>query len=515
MNKSFDVLYSVYKKIDENAKVAFLAAFAFGFFTHLAIITNKLTNWDDIAVTPSAGGGIYFGRWLMEKVFYVFDKWGSETLNGTLSILLLAISIAVMVEILGLKSKTAIILISSLIVSFPSVLSNLTFVFMSPTFFLSILIAVIAVYCTVQYRYGFLFASIIMIFSMAIYQAYFSLAASLLLMVLMGKIINGEEIKNLWKEGFKYLSMLALSMILYLLSIKITGVELSSYRGMDNLGSAGVMTYVIAIVRAYHRVLQYFVTGQPSYVFGFLSVMMYLCAALVLGAVILSLVYMKKRDVSHCLAFLAIALIFPFAVSLVYVMAPEEEHASTIMTFAYCMVPVLPIYLFEELSDSMTEKSPKLMSVFSVIMCIIMLLTCFAQYRMTNKAYYRTEVALERMTNYYNRLIYRIEQTEGFEYGDKIAIVGDFYPENLPVSTYEMEKSNWDDLEGLSDEEGMFSLTIRNYFIRIHLGIDTLIYHQDELQELSKSELVADMPCYPEDGCVQKIDDVWVLKVAE
>ena len=151
----------------------------------------------------------------------------------------------------------------------------------------------------------------------------------------------------------------------------------------------------------------------------------------------------------------------------------------------------------------------------SYILCIVMLLTGYGQYRMTNKAYYRTEVAMERVSSYYERLLYRLEATEGFEYGDYVAILGDFYPENLPVSEYEMEKDYWEDLEGLAVEEDLFSLTVRSFYIRNHFGINALVYQYADLEALTLTSEFEDMPCYPEEGCIKKINDVWVIKVAE
>ena len=515
MDNCLDVILCAYKRISNNAKVAFMAAFAFGFFTHIAIITNKLTNWDDTAVMPDAGGGRYFGRWFMEKVFFVFDKWGSESFNGIMSILLLAVFVSILIVIFNIHSITTIVLIAALIVSFPSVLSNLTFVYMSPTFFVAIILATIAVFVTVRYKYGFWVGPFIMLFSLATYQAYFALATSILLLFLICNIIKGDDISKLWIEGIKYLLMLMLSLLIYFISIKFIGAELSGYRGMDNIGKLGMSAYFIAIARAYHRLLQYFVLGQPSYVYGFLSLMMYIVSIIILIMIVLSYIFMKKKDFAHIAALTAIYAIFPLAVSLVYVMAPEESNASTIMTFSYCIMLIFPLVIFEVIGNSIKDQNNKLALTISFIICIVMLLTSFAQYRMTNKAYYRTEVALERMTEYYNRLLYRIESTEGFEYGDSLAIVGDFYPENVPVSTYEMEKVYWEDLEGLATEENLFSLTVRNYFIRNHLGIDTVIYDYDEIYSLSETQEFKDMSCYPAEGCVQKINGVWVLKVAE
>lgn len=517
MTISTDIIKKIYSRLTTETKLSFVSAFLIGIITHLSIITNRLTNWDDIAVTPYAGGGKFFGRWFMEYVFPLFDKWGSETLNGVMAILFLALTVSVIINVLNIRSYTGIILTAALIMTFPSIISCMAFVYMSPTFFVATFLAALSVKLTIKEKRFFVPGIVLLVLSMAIYQAYFALATSLFIMILITHLINGREIKELFTEGIKYLAMLICTMIFYFLSIKLTGVELTSYRGMNNLGELGVTSYLIAVARAYHRLLEYFVTSQPSYVYGFLSVMFYLMMVLLIISIVLSFVKMKKGDAAHKASYLLLLIIFPLAVSLVYVMAPEESQASTIMTFAYVLVLVYPIMIAENLNLRLDAGKNINIIYTGLTLCgtLIILLTSYGQYRMTNKAYYRTEVALERVSQFYDRLIMRLELTEGYEYGDQVAILGDFYPEDLPVSSYAMEKDYWEDLEGIAVEEGLFTEGIRSYYIRTHIGIDTGVYDEDILSSIKATDEYVQMPCYPSDGCIAKIDNVWVIKVAK
>ena len=520
MENGIDIVKYINNKIATETKLCFVSAFLIGIITHLSIITNKLTNWDDIAVTPYAGGGKFFGRWFMEYVFPVFDKWGSPSLNGIMAIFLLSISICVIVSILNIKRYTGIILTTALIMTFPSIISCMTFVYMSPTFFVAVLLAVCGVWVIVKKRKSiicFILGSALIMFSMAIYQAYFALAASLMVLAVIIDVLNGNDIKKIFYTGLYFVGSLLVSMIFYFGSIKLSGVELSSYRGMDNLGNIGFAGYMIAIARAYHRILEYFVTDQPSYIYGFLSVMMIIMTVLVVISVIYSLIYMKKRDKEHIASYIFLLFIFPLASSLVYVMAPEESNASTIMIFAYVLVLVFPIVMYENIKvdqHAINAKDKKMAFAVSLA-AIVIVLASYAQYRMTNKAYYRTEVALERVSQYYNRLIMRLEMTDGYEYGDSVVILGDFYPNDLPVSAYSMEKDYWEDLEGLALEEGLFTEYIRNPYIRIHLGIEPGVYDEELLSSLKETDEYKAMPIYPEDGCIANINDIWVIRVAQ
>ena len=62
-----DVILNLWKKIGKPEKAAMLSALFIGILTHLFMITNKLPNWDDVAVIPTTGLGPYIGRWEMPR----------------------------------------------------------------------------------------------------------------------------------------------------------------------------------------------------------------------------------------------------------------------------------------------------------------------------------------------------------------------------------------------------------------------------------------------------------------
>ena len=92
------------QKKETAVKTAFFAAVIFGLMTHLYQFTNKLYNYDELANTPGGNGasveqGRWFLKWMGDLLLKHFGGvYSLPLLNGVLSLLLLAISAAMIVE---------------------------------------------------------------------------------------------------------------------------------------------------------------------------------------------------------------------------------------------------------------------------------------------------------------------------------------------------------------------------------------------------------------------------------
>lgn len=80
-----DGIRLLWKRMGASEKAAMLSAMLIGILTHLFMITNKLPNWDDVAVIPTTGLGPYIGRWLGDASAHWFSQWSAPGLNGVLS----------------------------------------------------------------------------------------------------------------------------------------------------------------------------------------------------------------------------------------------------------------------------------------------------------------------------------------------------------------------------------------------------------------------------------------------
>ena len=99
-----------WKKIPAAVKTAFFAAIVFGLMTHLYQFTNKLYNYDELAITPAGYGiGAEAGRWFLQLfggyTASWFGNYSLPLLNGLMSLFLVAVSAALVADAFRVKSR--------------------------------------------------------------------------------------------------------------------------------------------------------------------------------------------------------------------------------------------------------------------------------------------------------------------------------------------------------------------------------------------------------------------------
>ena len=514
----FEITRVFSRPVPKSAYAAFLTSVLVGVLTHLYMLTNKFPNWDDLANIDRYGAWDILGRWLLPETHRLFGRYSTPALNGTAAILLYALTASLIVISLRIRSITCAALTGALLVTFPSLTSNMTFMFTVGDYALAVVIACLGVYLTHRFRFGFVAGIVLLFLSMGIYQAYLPLSAALFLLILVADILDGERAARIVKRGFIFLFTLGASAVWHALYIRT--MDLSEYRGMDQVGGATLARLPVTVLRAYHRILQFFVTAPPSYVTreGRSLNLAVLAAAAAFLCVVL---YQRRAQISagRLLMLAAFLLLLPLAASLVYVMAPEVQKASTLMILSYVTVYIVPVLLLSRVrisggAGAGSKSRGSLM--LSLLMFSLLYSVCYGNFKLANEAYFRTGIAFERIENYYSRILVRLEDTEGYRYGDPVEIIGDSWPDPHVLSADMMSGTRFADLEGLAIENGIFTSGSRRFFLRTYFGMETgLNTGEDPYTRLHETQEFRDMPVFPAAGCVKKIDGIWVVKVED
>ena len=212
----------------------------------------------------------------------------------------------------------------------------------------------------------------------------------------------------------------------------------------------------------------------------------------------------------------------PLAAAFVYFMAPEVDY-SMLMLYAYVLIDVLVLALLEYClkewgSALRVEKIKKYMCyLLAAATVAAVALSCYTDYLLTNKAYLRTDLASQRVASYFNRVIAFAETTEGFEAGDALTILGEFYYKDNPCSV-EIDVLDSEDLrslDGVALENGLITSGVRDNFIKIFVGYETALLSDGEKKAIMETRDYQEMSVYPSEGSVKKINGVWVVKLCE
>ena len=194
-----------------------------------------------------------------------------------------------------------------------------------------------------------------------------------------------------------------------------------------------------------------------------------------------------------------------------------------LMLYAYALIYILVLalleYCMEDWHVSPTaikwKNAVRYVAVFVTI--ATMFVSSYTDYLLTNRAYLRTNFATERVQQYFNRVLVMVENTEGFEEGDSIEILGEFHyidnPSSVEVSILGEEDLRV--LDGVALENGLITTSVRDNFIKMFIGYDMADLSFSDKEAIMETQQYQKMPAYPKDGCVRKFDDIWVVKMCE
>lgn len=517
------------RRIPARIQLCFISGMIAGLLTHFYMLTHKLPNWDDINIFSSSVRGTAtrsIGRWFTSYIDPLGGRWSVPAIHGVLAIIFLSGAACFITEILELKKKGSVVLVSLVIVTFPSLAGTMYFMFTVHDYALALMLMCLSVYILRRFKYGYLLSIVLIVISLAIYQPYVSFAIGLMLMSMLADMLRGKKNgKETLRVGIKYAAVLLISVGLYIILCRIFYPQISEtvYGGVGQMGQISIPEIPRLIARCYKRFLEYFLYKPAAYV----SPVMQTANILVcigIGGLFLYHVIVRKlyRDLLKGILLMLTAGLIPLALAFIYFMAPDAPY-SILMTYAYVLVYVTAVMLMETVSDYWLEKEsarPNIRRVQKAVVLVISLsifVEAYTGYLLTNEAYYRSSIAYERIVAFLNRILANVEQQEGFTYGDKVAFLGEFhYVDNQsPIDLNLMVDDRFREMSGVALESGMLTSGVRDNFIRMYLGFELPTVTSEEKEQIMKTAVYQDMPSYPTAGCIRKIGDIWIVKLCD
>lgn len=516
---SLDLFARLNARISKHIKICLASGIIVGLLTHFYMLTHKLTNWDDINSLSSVGSGDYLGRWFLKYIHGLGSRHSIPAVHGFLLILMLTLSACVVLDILQLRSTTAAVLVPAVMVTFPSVVGIMTFMFMAHTTGIAIFMACLAVWLIRRNKWGVLPGMALLICTLGTYQPTITVGITLMLMSMMGDLIRGEDFKKVLKRGILYVAVLGIGVLIYMKICHIVNpnLENETYGGVADMGNIPLSMMPRLVGRCYKRFLEYFLWKPFAFVTDTAQMVNIVTCIL---AVILFVVIIWNRKIYKKVGsfFLLVAVcgLIPMAAAFIYFMAPEAEY-SMLMVYGYSFIYVTVLALLEYCMEDW-EKDKKMYSGLLALAAVVTVsLNCYTDYLLANKAYLRTEIATERVKSYYNRIISMVQGQEGYNAGDQIVMLGEFYYKNNP-SSVEIDLFDSEDLRSLSGvalENGLITSGVRYRFVRTFLGEELADLSHEENQDIMDTPEYKEMPVYPQNGCVQQINGLWVVKMCD
>lgn len=490
-----------------------LASFLFGALAYMFIFTSKLVNHDDVSALFSKGGSVVIGRWGLELVDKVLPNYSMPWLYGVLSIALLAAAVCVIIHIFHVRSKLLQVLLAGTIIVFPSMIGMFPYMFMSATYSGSFLFSILAVWLVKDHpKWGFLPAVGLMVFSLSIYQAHVSVAASLLVLVVIQRLLYEDEIGPIVQKGIFFVFFLIVSLGLYYaatqLVLKFYGIEFAGY-------ASGSLSFSLAnipadIAEAYKTFFQYIFHGYLGLIPTLLSRRIHYLFFIAVGILfVIWAIAQKGKNIARFLLLGAMLVIFPLAINCMHLFATNDS-IHTLVLYGFVAVYVLAAVIADACISLLSQG--KLSSLFRQaalnVVTLAMAVTILINTYISNESYLNLYLRYENAYAFYTSLIADIKMMPQFSADTKLAIIGaydqpDYYAEKFPV-THEIT--------------GVYGFLPDSYsnnlFVEYYIGFPIEFASMEEIEAIQDTPEYQQMPVYPYYGSMQLFEDILAVKLS-
>lgn len=520
------------KSIEIQYYVAFCATIILGLFAHLYQFTNKLFNYDELGQTPAGfGAGIELGRWGLQlvgdTVGLFFRTYSLPMINGMITLICVAFSACILVGIFDIKDYVCCFLIGGILATFPSLVGTYFFMFTAPYYGLAMLLSCVAAKYIIKgiLDKGVAYKDIIIGFlcltlSTGIYQSYCSVTLCIILMdVVIRLYLKKGEWKSILIRGILYCITFVASLGAYIgiakIATKISGIALSGYRGIEDMGSVNLGALAYSIIKTY---LNYFrlMTKEDIYQINpiFLVNLIFAIINIVLIVLLVNRLREKEELINKIGLIIAI-LLMPIAMFFPEVMTQARGGVYSLMTYSVAFVFILPIVLYEKRNRVLLRDEGNLVSgkkdIIGRTLCISVFINILVYIWFANGNYQALQYTTYHDLAYFETLATQVKSLDGYTPDLKVALVGDRFDD--PTFKAGSLMGEYFDISGKSDTNVDYFNNI--YLWKSYLGFTPEIIEFRDSGYLSEMDDVKAMPCYPEDGSIAIIGDTVVIKASE
>lgn len=492
---------------------------------HGEMFFNKISWGDDMMlITTGEFNFAANGRWFSMYLWNIVKTYAGGESLPTFSAMVAAVSLSFIsclyiyiFDIEGIVSKFAVSLV---VITIPSIASHLGYMTFMGFDYFGLLIAVLSVLIIADKHeckvWRFILASIVLCLSLGMYQWHLTVYLTSILLILIYEILSddGLKITKFLIRGVYLVgsALLGLGMYLGVLKwyLKHYNIGLNWYAGIDTYGIVSFDEYLARLKLAYTDFWTP-ATDTRYAVFPFhneawhiwLMRILIIGAILVVAKLIIEKKYVAIGQFVFCVALVPMAFNFNF---ILY--GAQSTHA--IHMWHFCLLFLMIIWMYKETLPTLFEliKNEKIkdwVSFLKVVPVAFVLLFGIVWARFDNVCYFTAELHQNQSISYLNRMIARMESTEGYHSDMPIAIIGD--------------RSNI-----IDNDIRIYDKVINPYqYNPINCG-DTYAYlknfcgyapgaiaNPEEMGLYSNEEFLA-MPCYPDAGSIKVIEGVLVVK---
>lgn len=504
--------------------------FANSMFSHDALIE---------IVQDDAAWQIALGRYFEPAIIFFRGNLCSPWLLCLLQMVWLALSVYLLTDLFRMQDKFAILAVAGVVVSSETfIILNASFLAWSDMYAFALFAGIFGVWCIEKRKLFYVLMGIAsIIISIATYQAYVSVAITLILILAVLQLCDfSKDMKRIIKLLVYYAAVLFLAAAVYYIVWQlIRGVlgiwAADTYNGMASVGHYENGLLLSSVLAAYKNVFLCFLAPAEMSTIVFRGIKLgdiwkYAVIAInaAMAIVILSgTAYICRKQMDRhrlrgeypavrCILIALLMILFPLACNFVCVMSKGMEHP--LMMFGSNMLYVFAVIMAERVKPPadvrhLTAGRIRLFRGMTAVQIVAILLGVLVwnHFVYANQIYFKKSLQEKAAYSLMSRIVTDVEDMPEYVPGvTPVAISGYF-----ETSPYLTELSGFENLT--ADFMGKSSLTYQGTdyaMITYYLSIDMNLTRVD-----ASADAIREMPVYPADGSISMVDGVMVVKVSE
>lgn len=497
---------------NEQSIIAFISTIIVGLINYSYFMTHHVKAPDAVAF-----GNYYIsGKWELSLGRFglrIVDKLRGGIVNENLliisSIILIAISCGFLVSILDINDGLISILISILFITSPQLADTYMFIYCADSYSLSILLSILSVWFFKRRScYGYVMSMFMIAAAASLYQAYIGIALALCLILVLEELILDIEFKQAFQTLIYAIATMLGGLIIYYgiekIILALTNTALSSYKGASEVGIKSILSKMpLSIPQAYKDFIRYFFSNEILYNDYWKRIWFHIVLFLVM-LLFAGILIIKMKDIWSKIFAVLLIVTLPVAINVIDLIAPTTTInlvTGTPLLCVYFLIFALYRYL-RETSVIIT------VSKYIVVILNICLIHTFI---------YSDNVSFKCREDVYNHfyathinIINRVEALPGYSTELKWCFndIVRYHSSFTPMSNGFIANDNevWNDYGGLN---------VTKAFYEQYYGKTITLCSKEEYDAIVSSSEFNDMEIFPNNGSVNIIDNIVVIKLSD
>lgn len=507
--------------LDKRLKSVALSTLICGFLAHGMVMFNEYAIGDNVTTMFGVGATITSGRWFLEilgrLICFIFGgNFALPVLTGVISLIFLGISSYIVILILDLKRISSSILVSAVMIMFPTVVSMFIYNFTAQYYSFAVLLISVGVYiiCNKRKWYSIFIGALIIACAIGIYQAFLGYAVGLLALAFIKQTENNQnnKSKTYLYNAIYLIAACFISIVFYFIFMKFFlwyfNLQLSGYQGINTMGFTGLDDFLL---RLKHLISYFLIPGNLGYglensMFPMRLHYMYYCLMAFSAIMFIWNIVIKIRDnqIVKSLFLIVGVIALPIAANLVFLMcSPASIHS--LMLYGEVTLIIFAIWMLEIMQDNINIPK-QIITPILIVMFMMPVYYCYYD----NIYYLKLDLTQDRAINYCNVLVSQIKSSPGYK--DEYPVVYIEPSKNKDKNIVDFDELKDINITPLYDTASVIKNVNLEAFLNMWCAYKPKSVDDREHKKIERLSEVKEMPCYPDDGSIKVINDVVVVK---